>query len=62
MLKKIYSLIKKIIVGAFILYSYNLLAVSFNLMIPINFITIGLVSFLGLPALLALVLLFVLVF
>lgn len=62
MLKKIYYCIKKIVLGAFILYGYNLLAVSFNMVIPINVFTIGLVGFLGLPALFALVLLLVLVF
>ena len=60
MLKKIYHIIKKIVFGVFVLYGYNLIAVSFDLVIPINFITILLVSFLGLPALFALILLFVL--
>ncbi len=62
MLKKIYTIIKKIIFGAFILYGYNLLAVSFNLVIPLNIITILLVGFLGLPALFALVMLLVFLF
>lgn len=62
MLKKIYYCLKKIVLGAFILYGYNLLAVSFNMVIPINLITVGAVGFLGLPALLAFVLLLVIVF
>ncbi len=62
MLKKIFVLLRKIILGAFILYGYNLLAVSFNMVIPINLITVSLVGFLGLPALFSLVLLLVLVF
>ncbi len=62
MLKSIFLLLRKFILGAFILYGYNLLAVSFNMMIPINLITICLVGFLGLPALFSLVLLLVLVF
>ena len=62
MLKKIWVLLRKFVLGAFILYGYNLLAVSFNMIIPINLITISLVGFLGLPALFSLVLLLVLVF
>lgn len=62
MLKKIYKIIKKFVFGAFALYAYNLLAVSFNLVMPINIFTIILVSFLGLPALLALILLMVMLF
>lgn len=62
MLKKIYKIIKKFVFGSFALYAYNLLAVSFNLVMPINFFTIILVSFLGLPALLALILLMVMLF
>ena len=62
MLRKIGVLLRKIILGAFILYGYNLIAVSFNVMIPINFFTICFVGILGLPALFSLILLLVLVF
>ena len=40
-----------------ILYGYNLIAVNFNMVIPINVITILLITFLGVPSLLALLLL-----
>ncbi|MDD5888212.1 MAG: pro-sigmaK processing inhibitor BofA family protein [bacterium] len=50
------SLIKKIIFGAFLLYGYNLIAVNFNMVIPINAFTLALITFLGSPALIALVL------
>ncbi len=54
-MKMALKIVKKIIVGAFLLYSYNLIAVSFNLMVPINLITILLVSFLDIPAMIMLV-------
>lgn len=62
MLKKIFSLLKKIIISAFILYGYNLIAAPLNIMIPINIITIALISVLGLPALFSLILIFILIF
>lgn len=48
--------IKKIILSAFILYGYNLIAVNFNITIPINFYTLLFVAFFGSPALIALIL------
>ena len=62
MLKKIFKLIKKIIVSVFLLYGYNLIASPLGFIIPINFITIILISLLGIPALLSLILVLVLVF
>lgn len=47
---------KKFILSTFVLYSYNLFAVNFNLVIPINFLTLGSIFFLGAPGLIALVL------
>ena len=61
-MKIIVSILKKIILGFIILYGYNMIAVQFNMVMPINVLTVLLVSFLGFPALFALVLLFVLVF
>ena len=48
--------VKKIILSAFILYGYNLIAVNFNMIIPINVYTLGFITLLGSPALIALVL------
>ena len=62
MLKKCFSLIKKIILSFFVLYGYNLIAISFGLMIPINFFTVLMLSVLGFPALLALVVILIVVF
>jgi len=48
---------KRVILGAFILYGYNVIACNFNMVVPINFITVGTIGFLGAPALIALILL-----
>ena len=55
-MKFILFVVKKIILSAFILYGYNLVAVNFNMIIPINVYTLGFITFLGSPALIALVL------
>lgn len=55
MLKRILKLLKKIIVSAFILYSYNLIATSLNLIIPINVATISILTIFGIPSLFALI-------
>ena len=60
-LKKILSIVKKIVLSAFVLYGYNLIAVNFNMIVPINYVTVGLMTFLGAPALVALVLFKILV-
>lgn len=61
MMKNILEIVKKLILSFVILYTYNLIAVNFNMVIPINIITIGLITFLGTPSLLALILFKVLV-
>ena len=60
-MKNVLRLIKKVILSFVILYTYNLIAVNFNMVIPINIVTIGLITFLGTPSLLALILFKVLV-
>lgn len=56
MLIGFFKLIKKIIVAALFIYSFDLFAVSLNLSIPINLITILLVTIFDIPALMCLVL------
>ncbi len=56
MMKKLKIIVRNVVLAAFILYGYNLIAVNFNMMVPVNFITLGSVTFLGAPALIALVL------
>ena len=61
-MKYIVAVLKRLILGFVILYSYNMIAVNFNMVMPINVVTVALVSLLGFPALFSLVLLFVLVY
>lgn len=59
MVKKI---IGKLIFAVFLLYGYNLIAVSFGLTIPINYFTIVLVSLLDMPAMFMLIMSLIFVF
>lgn len=62
MLKKIFVVIKKIVFSSFLLYGYNLLAVPLNIIIPINFFNIGIISLLGIPALFSLIFIHIFIF
>ena len=62
MLKKFFSFVKKVIVGAFILYANNLMSAPLNLLIPINFLNLGLISIFGISAIPFLALILILVF
>ena len=55
-MKLFFKVIKKFVLSMFILYGFNLLAVNFNLMIPINIFTSLIVLILGIPGLFILVL------
>ncbi len=55
-MNKIFYCLKRFILSAFILYGYNLFSVNFNMIIPINFVTLGMIFLLGAPGLVALVL------
>ncbi len=61
-MKIIIVILKRIILSVLILYSYNLIATRFNLVIPINIITVSSVGILGFPILFVFVLLKVLLF
>lgn len=54
-MNKLIKIIKKIIFSFVLLYTYNLVASSFNLIIPINIYTVGLLSILDAPGLITLV-------
>ena len=56
MLKKIYDIVKKIIVAVLLIYAYNKLALPLNVVIPMNIITVCLVALCGIPSILMLVL------
>jgi len=55
-IKKMYNIIKKIILAVFFIYAYNKLALPLDVFIPMNFLTVILIAFLGIPSILMLVL------
>ena len=62
MIKKIFKLCKKIVFSALLLYGYNVIASPLNVIVPINFINIGAMTILGIPALFALIFINIIVF
>ena len=61
-MKKLITYGKKLIFSSFLLYGYNFLVQPLNLMIPINIITVLLVTFLGVPALISLIVILIYVY
>jgi len=62
MLKKIFYLLRRVFFSFIILYGFNTIGSNFNLVIPINIITLTSITLLGFPALLSLILLLVIAF
>lgn len=62
LVKKILKLIRKIVFTVFLLYGYNLIMAPLNLMIPINLITVGLITVFGTSALLGLIVILLVIF
>ncbi len=56
MLKILMKIVKKIIIGMLILFAYNVFLSSLNLIIPINLVTILIVSMLDVPGVIGLAL------
>lgn len=56
MLKISMKIVKKIIIGMLILFAYNVFLSSLNLIIPINLVTILIVSMLDVPGVIGLAL------
>ena len=56
MIKNIFNVIKKIIMSILFIYAYNKLALPLDVVIPMNIITVLLVSTFGIPSILMLVL------
>ncbi len=56
-MKYIIKYLKKFVLGGFLLYAYNLIAVTFNIIVPINFFTITTVAIFDIPGLATLVVL-----
>ena len=61
MTKIIVKLIKKICLAFVMLYGLNIILSGVNIFIPINIITISLVTFLGVPSIIGLVTIFFLI-
>ena len=62
MLKKILKIVKKIIISVILLYSLNLILQPLNINIPINLINIGLITLLGIPALISLIMILLIIY
>ncbi len=62
MLKKFFGLFKRILFYVLLLYSFNLVAAPMGVIVPINFITVGSLVLLGVPALFSYILIIVLLF
>ncbi len=61
MMGKLLKVVKRVIFAFLLLYGLNLLVNSFDVLIPINVLTISLVSVLGVPGLVSLVVMFFIV-
>lgn len=62
MFKFIFKVVKRIIISSFLLYGYNLLVQPIGLIIPINVITVGSLTVLGVPALMGLIFIMIFVY
>lgn len=56
MIKKLFFVVKKVIMACILIYAYDSLTLPLDVMIPINFFTVLLVSVFGVPAMFGLVL------
>lgn len=61
-MKKLFAVIKKIVLSAFILYGFNLISAPLNIIVPINVITVLVIAILGMPGLFGLTFSLVLLF
>lgn len=61
-MKKIYILLKRIVLSFLTLYGFNVMAAPINVIIPINIITVSLIVIFGTPGVIFLILLLILVF
>ena len=61
MLKKIFKIIKKIIMASILIFAYNKISLSLNATIPFNFVTLLSVTFFGIPAIFFLVIFYLVI-
>jgi hypothetical protein len=62
MLKKVTKLVRKFIFSVLVLYGYNIIIAPLGLIVPINLITVGLITILGLPALFSMIAILLFIF
>lgn len=55
-MKNLYHILRRIIISSFILYGYNFISSNFNLILPLNLVSVFTVSVLGSSGLFGLVL------
>lgn len=58
----IIKIIRKLIFAVVLLYSFNLIAVKFGIIIPINYISVALLTLFDIPAMILLVFSLILIF
>lgn len=56
MVKKIFNFLRKIIMSVLFIYAYNKLSLPLNIIIPLNVITVLLVTIFGIPSIFMLIL------
>ena len=62
MLKRIFKIVRNIIISIILLYSLNLVLQPLNINIPINVINIALISIFGVPALISLIIILLIIY
>lgn len=60
MFKALFKIIKRVVVSLLLLYTYNVFAVSYNMIIPINIFTLGTLFLFDISGLMSLIFIFVL--
>lgn len=58
LIKKIIKIVKKLVFSFLLLYTYNVFAVSYNMMIPINYYTLGMLFLFDISGLVSLICIF----
>lgn len=62
MLKNLVKIIKKIFFSILLIYGFNIIAQPININIPINIYTIVIITLLGVPSFLALIIIYLIVY
>lgn len=58
LIKKLIRVIRRIVISFLLLYTYNVFAVSYNMVIPINLYTLGMLLFFDISGLVSLICIF----